>query len=472
MLPFTRSHSPGSTSRRLALAALALTHLASCVQLDPSSTVVFGATDTPDTGLPAIAQPAGLPLPGYTLYCAPAPNASPAQRATLVDMQGRVVHEWNITGMPVVLLPGGSLLGSQFQRAGPGTLYQDAVDLVQESWYGVQEWTFSEWDDDGSGRMMARQHHDLQREGNPVGYYAPGQEARPRGKTLVLGHKDRMVPAVTDRLLQDDVVYEVSHDGAWTGYAWYAADHVDEMGFDLRAREAIYNDPRWSSVRGSGDWLHVNCASTLGRNRWYEELGDARFHPDNILIGSREANFIAIIDRQSGHIVWRVGPDMGPGQPGQTLGQFVGQHHAHMIPHGLPGAGNILVFDNGGASGYGGSSGFPKYTRLWSRVLEFNPQTLEKVWEYGSPDGPEAFFSYFISSAQRLPNGNTLIARGADGTIVEVTRDKRVVWKHVSGSKDSWGKNYVYRAFRVPPEWLPAGINPGNYPLWSRIFVP
>ena len=25
----------------------------------------------------------------------------------------------------------------------------------------------------------------------------------------------------------------------------------------------------------------------------------------------------------------------------------------HMIPQGLPGAGNILVFDNGGAGGYG-----------------------------------------------------------------------------------------------------------------------
>ena len=30
--------------------------------------------------------------------------------------------------------------------------------------------------------------------------------------------------------------------------------------------------------------------------------------------------------------------------------------HAHLIPRGLPGAGNLLVFDNGGSSGYGFAS--------------------------------------------------------------------------------------------------------------------
>lgn len=32
---------------------------------------------------------------------------------------------------------------------------------------------------------------------------------------------------------------------------------------------------------------------------------------------------------------------------------MIGLHHAHIIPDGLPGAGNILLFDNGGIAGYG-----------------------------------------------------------------------------------------------------------------------
>ena len=51
-----------------------------------------------------------------------------------------------------------------------------------------------------------------------------------------------------------------------------------------------------------------------------------------------------------------------------------------------------------------------------SRVLEINPVTKEIVWQYTAADSngpPWAFYSSFISSAQRLPNGNTLYRRDA-----------------------------------------------------------
>ena len=42
---------------------------------------------------------------------------------------------------------------------------------------------------------MARQHHDYQREGNPVGYYAPGMDPMvERGNTLILCHKNVTIP--------------------------------------------------------------------------------------------------------------------------------------------------------------------------------------------------------------------------------------------------------------------------------------
>jgi hypothetical protein len=149
-----------------------------------------------------------------------------------------------------------------------------------------------------------------------------------------------------------------------------------------------------------------------------------------------------------------------------------------MIPQGLPGAGNIMVFDNGGWAGYGSpnpaSATGEKYaTRDYSRVLEINPVTLRIEWQFTPkelglvfPVDYSRFYSPFVSGAQRLPNGNTQITEGATGMLLEVTRDHQVVWEYVS---PYWGKivpiNQVYRAYRVPYEWIsPGGGSPRSRP--------
>jgi len=88
----------------------------------------------------------------------------------------------------------------------------------------------------------------------------------------------------------------------------------------------------------------------------------------------------------------------------------------------------------------------------YSSVDEFDPPT-DKTGAYVrrdhapfGPDGPlwsyaaankTEFFSWFISGAQRLGNGNTLINAGAQGMIFEVTPDKEIVWKFVNPFKDA-----------------------------------
>jgi len=400
--------------------------------------------------------------PGYTLYCPDPRDALPGQHVVLIDMDHTVVHEWSVIGHPAVL-PGGSVLGSRKPHDDPeSTTRGESEQIVQEGWHGQEEWCFTNWDDNGTGTMMARQHHDLQREGNPVGYYAPSQEFVEPGKTLILAHKNKLVREISDIELVDDVIYEVDWSGNLTGFEWHAADHFHELGFDRPAREAIYNGLGRREPADAYDWLHINSLSLLGSNRWYDETGDERFHPTNIIISSRHANFIAIISHATGAIVWRLGPDFTADAPEHNLGQFVGQHHAHMIPRHLPGEGNILVFDNGGRSGYGGTDGFPRYTREYSRVIEFNPVTLEITWQYTA----ENFFSHFISSAQRLPNGNTLITEGAKGRVFEVTHDKEIVWEFISPTRGK-SSNYVYRAYRIPPEWIPG--NPAGYTKWAEL---
>lgn len=64
--------------------------------------------------------------------------------------------------------------------------------------------------------------------------------------------------------------------------------------------------------------------------------GDERFHPDNLIIDARNANILAIISKETGDIVWRVGPDFNENEATKKLGWIIGQHHLHMIPKGLP----------------------------------------------------------------------------------------------------------------------------------------
>ena len=216
--------------------------------------------------------------------------------------------------------------------------------------------------------------------------------------------------------------------------------------------------------------------TSLGPNKWFAG-GDKRFNPDNILIDSREANFIAIIDKQSGKVVWHLGPEFVPVAPlasatdGGTrnrlprpVDQISGQHDAHLIPEGLPGAGNLLVFDNQGEAGY---PPVPLNVLGGSRVLEIDPVTQQIVWEYtaersGRPSW--TFYSSFISSARRLPNGNTLIDEGMNGRFFQVTTTGEIVWEYVSpyfgkteeiSSHGPVLSNWVYRAQPVPYEWVP-----------------
>ena len=98
----------------------------------------------------------------------------------------------------------------------------------------------------------------------------------------------------------------------------------------------------------------------------------------------------------------------------------------------------------GGEGGYGtpnpaSLTGVNNAHRDYSRVLQFNPVTLEITWQYTPLEAgnllftdASKFYSSYISSAQRLPNGNTLITEGSDGHLLEVTPDHEIVWEFVN----------------------------------------
>ncbi|MDR2516230.1 MAG: aryl-sulfate sulfotransferase, partial [Spirochaetaceae bacterium] len=396
--------------------------------------------------------------------------------ALLIDMNGREVNRWaGFGGFPNKILPGGHILGNSGARVSKRA-YQDQRDLLQADYEGRIVWRFAGTelvDDAGEQRWEARQHHDFQREGSPVGYYAPGLEPLTRGKTLILTHENVVNKIISDVELIDDTVIEVDAEGAilWT---WRASDHFDEFGFDAEAKKVLRVNPSIAGEAG-GDWLHINSLSTLGPNRHYDR-GDQRFHPDNLIMDCRNANILFIVSRETGAIVWRLGPDFNEDERTKKLGWIIGQHHFHLIPRGLPGAGDFLVFDNGGAGGYGApnpasADGRNNAVRDYSRVLQFDPVTLEITWQYtpleaGSMLFTDAskFYSSYISAAQRLPNGNTLITEGSDGRLIEVTADHEIVWEYINPYyttlQGKYRLNMVYRAYRVPYDWVPQAGRP------------
>jgi hypothetical protein len=418
---------------------------------------------------------------GYTLY-------QTAKGAALIDMNGRAVKLWKgLKGFPNKLLPGGYVFGSTGERD-PKYGFQDQKDLVEVDFGGRIVWNYCQneriADPGHAPELMARQHHDFQRQGSTTGYYVPGNDPPAiGGNTLLLVHTTVQRPDLSEKTLLDDRIIEVSWNGKIL-WDWKASDHFDELGFDDTAKAMIYKDPNYMPHLGFGDWLHINCISTLGENKWYAQ-GDARFHPDNIIWDSREANILAITEKKTGKIVWRIGPDFSSSEQLRMLGQMIGQHHLHMIPKGLPGEGNLLVFDNGSFGGYTAARYGLQTDRAYvrgdrSRVVEFDPVTLEIRWQYNKalfmspppesenkreqafpamlPGNPMTevfgyrFYSPLVCSAQRLENGNTLITEGLSSRIFEVTRAGETVWEYVDYLGTPGG---IYRAYRYPYHWVP-----------------
>ncbi|UCF30056.1 MAG: thioredoxin [bacterium] len=414
--------------------------------------------------------------------------------AILIDMNGEMVKEWLLGAVPAKMLPGGDVIGSVPERNDTG--FRGSKTLQQQDWCGNEVWRYDNFGEPGG----ADWHHDHEREGNPVGYYAPG--LRPYtdwGKTLILSHGyPGVIGTISTFPLLDDRIYEIDWDGTIL-FDWYAKDHFDQMGFHAEARDAIMNIQVGRPPTTTTDWQHFNSASYLGPNKWYGcGQGDLRFHPDNIIFDSRTANYMGIIARydhpegkwQAGDIIWKVGPHFSASYPEHKIGQIIGLHMAHMIPRGLPGAGNILVFDNGGIAGFdsflpGMPGYYPATYRNYSRVIEFDPITLDIVWEYMDPvqegdvngDGEvkgdeRKFYSNLISGAQRLKNGNTLITEGHGGRVFEVTYEGEIVWEYISPYEDgraprATDPNSVYRAYRVPYWWVPKYNNcDGEDPPW------
>lgn len=334
-------------------------------------------------------ESSGVSDPAYTLV----PVVGTAE-VLLVNIDGEVVHRWGLDAVRARLLPSGNLLVLHGSKWGRGKQpWRDLRNKVIEyDWSGKKVWEF-EADDIA--------HHDVHRYEN--------------GNTLVLTRlllkkeveKSLKIPLQKEEQFKSERIMEVTPSGEVV-WDWKAHEHLD-INSDGRRPEIPGEHDKKEPFR---DWAHMNTIHPLPKNKWFD-AGHEEFRPGNLLIMPRNLWVAYILDRKTKEVVWEYG--------GDYKGGLSASHEPQMIAPGYPGAGNILIFDNG-----------VRVHDLRTFVLEIDPITKKVVWVY---DRGKKFYSRRRGAAHRLKNGNTLISEDEAGDCFEVNPAKETVWLFNPGAE-------------------------------------
>ena len=410
---------------------------------------------------------------GYTLL---SPLGS--KKSFLLDMDGRVVRTWECGCTPLssYLLENGNLL--RF-----GTIPQEEVKFGRMPGGAgrLQEFTFDgelvwQFDYDSETRYG---HHDAMKlpNGNVL---MIAWERKSRDEAIAAGrapdslHDKPLIPCflleikpsgksggeivwewhIWDHLIQDHdpskanygsvaehpELIDVNFGGAETAPPQNAApaNPLGGLGYVAppAAGQPIFPDP---------DWTHCNGV-------------DYNAELDQIVISVHGFSEFWIIDHSTtteeakghtggrygkgGDLLYRWGNPQAYRAGTKADQKLFAQHNAHWIPKGLPGAGHILLFNNRQEDETGKFSSVDEIVLPVNESGHYQRPTGERfgpeeaAWSYTASPKTD-FYSNFISGAQRLPNGNTLICSGAHGIVFEVTADKQMVWKYINPTKES-----------------------------------
>lgn len=267
-------------------------------------------------------------------------------------------------------------------------------------------------------------------------YSAHHDIAFTKKETLLFLSADRHI--YKDRDVTFDTIIELSFDGELIS-KWSSFDNKDQLTL-LHETSPLEDSMQegedcsvWSELkqrRGCYEYYHFNSINELPQT----ELGklDQRFQAGNWIVSDRKYDLVFIIDKDTKEVVWSL----------DRKHNVRKQHDAKMLP-----SGNILIFDNGEFE--------EDVSRNYSRVVEYNPQKDEIVWEYGN-QGEEPLYSISMGGAQRLPNGNTLITESLLGRAFEVTPEKEKVWEWINPESDHHRleNNVMYRLIRLSTDYV------------------
>jgi len=378
----------------------------------------------------------------------------------LIDRNGTVNHTWSSDYCPGEAVHGLSddtiLRTIKTQVHGYGGT---GGGIQRMAWDGTILWDFR-YDDKGN-----LSHHDVKMlpNGNVL---MIAWETKTRDEAIAAG---RNPDNITGNLLMPDHIIEVKPTGPSSGeivWEWHAWDHLIQDFDPSKANYGVVGDhPELVDINfgifflSDADWLHTNSVD---------------YNPqfDQILLSVHNFNEIWVIDHSTtsaeaaghtggnsgkgGDLLYRWGNPHAYRRGDSNDQKFFGQHDARWIPSSLPGAGDILVFNNGANRPAG----------QFSTVDEIIPPVNASGGYYlvsGSAYGPAAqtwmyvanpptsFFSAHYSSAQRLSDGDTLICNGEKGKFIEVTPAGETVWEYTNVYPTPLINNVFNIEFIPPP---------------------
>ncbi len=406
---------------------------------------------------------------GYTLIA-----STNSSETFLIDIEGRVVNTWRSdVGQPMsaYLLEDGHLLRTGAVN-NPPFFGGGATGRIQEfTWDGQLVWDYTFVNDN------QLPNHDICK--LPNGNVLMIVWEKKTAKDAVAA--GRRPETVSNNYLLADAILEVQPTGKTTGkivWEWHPFDHLVQDFDDKKANhgdvgahpeliDINFGDSTLAAmvakpeeldklraigyVGGAGrkgappqtDWLHVNSVA------YNAAL-------DQIMLSVFEFSEVWVIDHgtttaqaagheggkygKGGDLLYRWGNPRAHRAGGVKDQKLFGQHNAQWIAKGLPGEGHLLVFNNGMKRTGGAYStvdevvlpvddkGHYEYTK----GKAYGPD--KATWSYAAPKKTD-FYAPFISGAQRLSNGDTLICSGTNGTIFEVTPKDEIVWKYVNPTK-------------------------------------
>ena len=413
-------------------------------------------------------------LQGYTFF-----SPFSGTKAWMVDNCGQLINSWEREtrpGLAAYFLENGLMFRTyKAEREGPFTSASNAGGLELVDWDNNTVWQY-EWN-----TPTALTHHDA--------------VFMPNGNILILSwelvYTDELIELGRDPneisfegYMWSEKIVEIEPVGSndinviWQ---WEIKDHyIQDFDASKQNYGVISDHPELFNINlpdlnsnnsnATRDWNHFNSID------YNESL-------DQILISVRNSDEIWIIDHSTtteeaashegglygrgGDILYRWG-NASAYERGEVNDQkLFGQHGAHWIKDGLTDAGKIMIFNNGN-----GRPGTDYSTveilvppqdanggYIISDATPFGPE--EPEWIYGDQTG-ENFYSIYLSNAQRLVNGNTLINAGSPGRIFEIDPERNTVWQYEiplfgdfpATQGDNINNNSNFRAYKYPPDFL------------------
>ncbi|MCA8974011.1 MAG: aryl-sulfate sulfotransferase [Planctomycetes bacterium] len=397
---------------------------------------------------------ASAQAPGLRLF-----QAIGNELTSLVDTSGNIVHTWpNGGNLTAHLLPDGSLLrgvqtGAIVVPGATGRLERLAYD-------GTLLWSYT------IGGPFSYMHHDI--------------EPMPNGNVLVIAwdryaYADAIAngrdPAlITSADWLPDSILEIQPTGPTTAnivWEWHMMDHVIQDFDNTKANYGpVASHPELldinypAEILTDGDWNHFNGLDYDPVNDW-------------IVFSARPMSEIYIIDHSTttaeaaghtggthgkgGDFLWRWGNPAAYRSTPVLNHQLTHQHDPRFVPPGYPGAGHVTVFDN-------------EYLPAQSAAVEITlPIDINGhlVLDPSGQFGPAAaqviytdpgFVSLFVSSVERMPNGNTLICSGLQNTLFEVDSNGTALWAYNHPTSTMiFQAHYVERSLWNDTDMLSAG---------------